>query len=534
MSSPVRRASSLCTGSWLPGGDVFAQEVPKQSHHDVKDGARVISRTLRNENDLLRYQLNDIIAREKNQRIELQRLRDHRDVEVASLVQAATQHLKGEVEQMKFLLQSTSAQLLQALAEKEKAVNDSHDTMRTVEELKHNAEVNETCIMEQLRGLKELLSKTSGTVTALADSVEGFQRHVLPTFKPSGTNVTKLTRNLPSKPGVTELMTSELERLEAGITLLRVIVDAKNDTLVLIRGKLKQENEDLKTELQLARDRETRTSISDRKPNNATAVANDDMVHEKTVLRQELQSLQNLYCAEVKQLKAKLKYQEEEGVAESNRFCEIQHECKVLQSRIESLEAAKDMLEVNLKDETSARSQLVSQVFNLRKENEKLKTELETLKLNQKFLVRQPRSGGRIPVEKMDLMNTVNQLLLEMNKLKSDKVTLEEEIKTVRRCQMRDQMTRTVTARDVAMAASNKVGDGEIAGKLASTRLNQLALGITYGPCSASQLALTDGDPNQNATLMNVQSDSNAMEASEETREVILERCKVQINKVSW
>lgn len=144
------------------------------------------------------------------QRIELQRLRDHRDVEVASLVQAATQHLKGEVEQMKFLLQSTSAQLLQALAEKEKAVNDSHDTMRTVEELKHNAEVNETCIMEQLRGLKELLSKTSGTVTALADSVEGFQRHVLPTFKPSGTNVTKLTRNLPSKPGVTELMTSEV------------------------------------------------------------------------------------------------------------------------------------------------------------------------------------------------------------------------------------------------------------------------------------------------------------------------------------
>lgn len=58
---------------------------------------------------------------------------------------------------------------------------------------------------------------------------------------------------------------------------------------------------------------------------------------------------------------------------------------------------------------------------------------------------------------------------------------------------------------------------------MASTRLNQLALGITYGPCSASQLALTDGDPNQNATLMNVQSDSNAMEASEETREVILE-----------
>lgn len=72
------------------------------------------------------------------------------------------------------------------------------------------------------------------------------------------------------------------------------------------------------------------------------------------------------------------------------------------------------------------------------------------------FLVRQPRSG-RIPVEKMDLMNTVNQLLLEMNKLKGDKVALEEEIKTQRRCQVRDRVKRTVTARDVAMAASNKV-----------------------------------------------------------------------------
>jgi hypothetical protein len=72
------------------------------------------------------------------------------------------------------------------------------------------------------------------------------------------------------------------------------------------------------------------------------------------------------------------------------------------------------------------------------------------------FLVRQPRNG-RIPVEKMDLMNTVNQLLLELNKLKSEKVALEEEVKTQRRCQVRDRVKRTVTARDVAMAASNKV-----------------------------------------------------------------------------
>ena len=38
--------------------------------------------------------------------------------------------------------------------------------------------------------------------------------------------------------------------------------------------------------------------------------------------------------------------------------------------------------------------------------------------------------SGRLPMEKMDLMNTVNQLLLQNNKLEGDKVALEEEVKT--------------------------------------------------------------------------------------------------------
>lgn len=42
-------------------------QVPRHCHRNVQEGVNVISRTLRNENDLLRYQLNDIIAREKNQ-----------------------------------------------------------------------------------------------------------------------------------------------------------------------------------------------------------------------------------------------------------------------------------------------------------------------------------------------------------------------------------------------------------------------------------------------------------------------------------
>ncbi|KAG0572821.1 hypothetical protein KC19_VG128000 [Ceratodon purpureus] len=415
------------------------------------------------------------------QRIELQRLRAHRDVEVASLVQAATQQLKGEVEQMKVLLQSTSAQLLQALTEKEKAVNDSQAAVRTVDELKHNAEVQESSIMEQLRGLETVFSKTCGTVTALANSVQGFQRHVLPTFKPTGTDLTKLAQDLSHKPGSTQLMVSELARLEAGITLLRVIVDAKNDTLVLIRGKLKQENEELKAELQLSSQREQIPNIIDEKTSNSTTNEKKNYSFEKSKLHEEIQSLQDMYNAEVKHLKAKLKYQDEEEVLEKKKNCEIRHECLLLQNKIDMLEASKVILETRLKDETSARSQLVSQIFNIRKDYEKITMELETLKLNQKFLIRQPRNG-RIPVEKLDLMNTINQLLLEMNKLKNEKMALEEENKIQRRCQTHDQMKRILTSRDIAMAASNKVGDGELASKLVMRRINQLTQDKTSSP----------------------------------------------------
>ena len=64
---------------------------------------------------------------------------------------------------------------------------------------------------------------------------------------------------------------------------------------------------------------------------------------------------------------------------------------------------------------------------------------------------------GRIPMDKMDLINTVNQLLFENNKLKSDKVALEDEVKTQRRSNVLDRVQSNVTTRDVALCASNKV-----------------------------------------------------------------------------
>ncbi|KAL3692742.1 hypothetical protein R1sor_006393 [Riccia sorocarpa] len=463
---------------------------PKGHVKTSSDVENVLARSLRNENDLLRFQLNDIIAREKNQRVELQRLRSHRDVEVSQLVNAGTAQLKAEVEQLKGLLQSTSAQLLQALNEKEKLVSEKDQSVRALEEVRHGAATTESSLRNRLQYLEEMLTKGFTMATTLADSVDAFQRHVLPTFNPLASDLYRPPSKEAAEPGAPKSLTDELSRLENGLTLLRVLVDAKNDTLVLIRGKLKQENEELRAELQVARERGSKQTLAAQQ--QPPPSSNEDVQFEKNMLRQELHSLQSLFNAEVKQLKAKLKMYELEDQAGHGRFEEVQNELHNLQNKLVALEGSRALLESRLKEETSARSQLVSQLFTLRKENEKLKAELETLKLNQKFLVRQPRSG-RIPVEKMDLMNTMNQLLMEMNKLKGEKVALEEELKVQRRSQIREQVKKTVTARDVNMAASNKVGDLELASKLASARLQQLVKGDSKTPNTpGSPLPLTD------------------------------------------
>lgn len=76
---------------------------------------------------------------------------------------------------------------------------------------------------------------------------------------------------------------------------------------------------------------------------------------------------QDLFNAEVKQLKEKLKKYEAEEVANQTQFIEVQKECATLRTNLMSLQSSRTMLEASLKDETSSRSQLVSQLFNLRK-----------------------------------------------------------------------------------------------------------------------------------------------------------------------
>ncbi|KAJ7530384.1 hypothetical protein O6H91_14G002300 [Diphasiastrum complanatum] len=432
-------------------GEFDRSLTPEARVHDSRfsEVENVLAQSLRTENDLLQCQLNDLITRDKNQRLEIQKLRQHCDAEVATRVQSGTSKLKAEVEQLKSMLHSTSSQLLQALGEREHARNEQEEVLNFLEHAEQSTASQKNQMAEHIRFLEDTLTKNVGLLKTMANSVEAFQHHVLPTFKLSGFEDEKLSSKevLSSEAEEGTKLMEQLTRLEKGLTLLRVIVDAKNDTLVLIRGKLKQENEELKAELQTAHE----TKHVTEKP---MQIADEDGF-EKHKLQQELQTLQSHFRAEVNDLKAKLKTYETEEQQGEGRLLEVQKEFAALLEKLNIVEASRSLLESRLKEETSERSHLILELLNLRK-----------------FLVRQTRSG-RIPAEKMDLMNTVNHLLGEVNKINTEKITLNEKLKVNQRLQLYGCIKQGVTDRDIELAASNKVGDSELASKLARERLQQ-------------------------------------------------------------
>jgi hypothetical protein len=76
---------------------------------------------------------------------------------------------------------------------------------------------------------------------------------------------------------------------------------------------------------------------------------------------------QDLYSAKFKQLQTKLKAYEQGEAVYQSRYGELRQECQSLQAQVTTIEASRRQLEDSLKDETSARAQLVTEIFHMRK-----------------------------------------------------------------------------------------------------------------------------------------------------------------------
>jgi hypothetical protein len=135
-------------------------------------------------------------------------MRAHRDVEVSTLVQASTQKLKGKIDHLQGLLQPTTSQLLQAVTEKTQAIAERDQAVLEMENMRNilNQDNEET---KRLHTVQDLLDKSTSMVTTIIDSVEAFQKHVLPTFRPTPYEINKF-RQMASKAGSQERIVNEV------------------------------------------------------------------------------------------------------------------------------------------------------------------------------------------------------------------------------------------------------------------------------------------------------------------------------------
>lgn len=125
------------------------------------------------------------------QRLELQRLRAHRDVEVTALVNVSTQKLKGEIERVKALLEPASSSLANAIAQKEKVVAEKEQLMDEIKKLRKTIDEEESTYGGRLRSLESIMIKATAMASNILKSVEACQRHVLPNFKVINTHAGK-------------------------------------------------------------------------------------------------------------------------------------------------------------------------------------------------------------------------------------------------------------------------------------------------------------------------------------------------------
>lgn len=117
------------------------------------------------------------------QRLELQRLRAHRDVEVSALVNASTQKLKGELDRVKGLLEPSALSLAQVVAEKDKLVSEKEQLLGEIEKMRKSIDGEEATFGGRLRSLESTMLTSTAMATNILQSVEAFQRHVLPSFR---------------------------------------------------------------------------------------------------------------------------------------------------------------------------------------------------------------------------------------------------------------------------------------------------------------------------------------------------------------
>lgn len=102
---------------------------------------------------------------------------------MTSLVNASTNKLKCEVERLKAQLEPASASRAEAAAEKERILREKEQLVTEIKGLRKKIVDEEQTCGGRLRSLGSVVAKCTCIATSIVQSVDAFQRHVLPNFR---------------------------------------------------------------------------------------------------------------------------------------------------------------------------------------------------------------------------------------------------------------------------------------------------------------------------------------------------------------
>lgn len=400
----------------------------------------------------------------KELRSEIEKLRTEREAEVFSL----RSQWREETEEERQRLLSEIGDLRGSLDD---ALNRNAALESAMQSQEESAEGRSRLTVET----GESLVRLGTSLSEVCGMIESYQQSLLPSFTPpaeADLNVEKLPAD---EFGIGE----QTMRIERAVRILQMVVDAKMETLSLMRVKLKEENFGLKSKLDAVESKTVDSAATQK-------IAAEQFENERSGIRQEIRDLESLYEEKICEMRKELETSKDAAGTETQRASQAAEENAALTSKVGKLTAEASDLSERLERDHEARAQLASELSSERRSLQTLREEHEKLKLTQKYVG--GASDGRLSGEKFDVMRTMDRLITENTSLKQKVLLLETEAQMAKRERVERQHEVSISDREVMMAATDKLSANEIAGKIARRTMAEVSAG---GASSAASSSLT-------------------------------------------
>eukprot|EP00762_Andalucia_godoyi_P002224 ANDGO_07612.mRNA.1 hypothetical protein len=415
--------------------------------HSQNLALRPVSETLSSENALLRAELSSMSSLNRELRREMERLKTEQQSFSNETLRARDAQKQSEIEALRRELALSQSELARAVQIKHSAEDIARRSSDDKESQQHFAVALETQAV-----------RAGSRMQQLADGLEKYTRDLLPNYVPP---------QLAAMEDATAVASGDSEdsfgigfavgRIERTTQLLRLVVEAKIETFNMMRQKLKEENFALKAEVERLANRSAVAQSSN-------ADAGKKLEAERAAMRDEVEELERLYTQRMDTLRRQLedaKRTAEDAQARADAYV---REASLARDESSTRERSLDSLRADLEREQSARAVLAAELSSARETAQKLKDEIEQLRLTQKFLG--TANNGTLTHERLDVMRTMEKLLQENRSLKVDKARLEADAVQVRRENVQQKVASNLGDRELMMAAMDVTSSYEITSKL--------------------------------------------------------------------